>query len=115
MIIGYVTNVPAYRPLMTLLDGFLLTSSEVGAHLRYSDEHMCNMRKANKGPPWFKLATGGIRYSANEMLAWQLSSTQGPLTLERVTLAIAGCAAVPIEHRSALIEHLNEALKPTGK
>lgn len=112
MLIGYTTNVGALQPLMRLLDDHLLTSSEVGAHLRYSKPHMSNLRKAAKGPPWIALPSGGIRYSMSAVATWQLSGESGALTLDRVSVAIAGCAAVPIEHRAAVIAHLETVFRP---
>lgn len=110
MISRYTTNVPAYRPLMQLLDGVLMTPKEVGAHLRYSAEQLSNLRRGTKGPPWFKLPSGGVRYDLAELTAWQMSGTRGPLTMDRVALAVASCAAVPIEHRAAIMRHLEQAL-----
>jgi hypothetical protein len=112
MISRYTTNVAAHRPLMQLLDGMLLTPKEVGAHLRYSQEQLSNLRRGTKGPPWFKLPSGGVRYDLAELTAWQLSGARGPLTMDRIALAIASCAAVPIEHRAEIVRHLEQALTP---
>ena len=109
MLPGYTTNIAAHRPLLSLLDGLLLTSAEVGLHLRYSQEQLSNLRRAMKGPPFLKLPTGGVRYDSAQLMAWQLSGAASPLTLERVELAISACEAVPMEHRAAITEHLRRA------
>jgi hypothetical protein len=111
MLLCYTTQIAAYRPLLAVLEGTLLTSREVGTHLRYSPEQMSNLRRRSaKGPPWFKLPSGAVRYDAAEVMAWQIGSASGPLTMARVTLAISACAAVPLEHRAAIIEHVQKAL-----
>ena len=114
MLNGYCTNIAAYRPLMDLLDGSLMTSREVGLHLRYSSEQMSNLRRTTKGPPFFKLPTSAVRYSAAEVFAWQVGSEVGALTPQRVALAISACDKVPLEHRAAIIAHLDKAFSPMG-
>lgn len=110
MLPGFKADVSAYRPLLQLTDAVMLTSKEVASHLRYSEEAMSLMRRRGKGPAWIKLPSGGIRYRMSEVLAWELSHERGPLTVERITLAILSCATVPIEHRAALNEHLQRVL-----
>jgi len=112
MIIGYTTNAAALRPLMNLLDGYLMTAGEVGDHLRYSTERLAHLRKDGAGPPFIKLPTGGVRYAMSEISAWQLAGETGPLTLDRVALAVAACLTVPAEHRAALIQHLERSFAP---
>lgn len=112
MIIGYATNEKALRPLMSLLDGHLMTAAEVGDHLRYSPERLAHLRRDGGGPPFLKLPTGGVRYVLGEVMAWQIAAEAGPLTLDRVALAIAACLSVPAEHRAAMLEHLQLAFKP---
>lgn len=112
MIIGYTTNAAALRPLMNLLDGYLMTAAEVGEHLRYSTERLAHLRKDGAGPPYIKLPTGGVRYSMAEVTAWQLAGETGPLSLDRVAVAVAACLAVPAEHRATLIQHLEKAWPP---
>lgn len=110
MLPGYTTNVAALRPILALTDAVLLTSKQVGAHLQYSEESLSLMRRKNKGPAWIKLPTGGVRYRMSEVLAWELEHERGPLTIERVTLAVLSCAEVPIEYRAALNDHLAKVL-----
>ncbi len=112
MIPGYTTAIEVYQPLMRLLDGVLLTSAEAGTHLRYSPEQMSNLRRTAKGPPFFKLPTGAVRYEASALLAWQLQGLQGALSVERVTLAVSACNAVPPDHRATIIAHLEKAFVP---
>lgn len=101
-----LTNVEAFKPVLDMLRGVLLTPAEVGARYRYSDEHLCNLRKSGRGWPFMKLETGGVRYRASDLMAAEIRGTTGPLTLERVNQAIAACTAVPAEHRAALQAHL---------
>lgn len=114
MLVGYTTQVAAYSPLMKLLDGFLLSSNEVADHFRFGHDYMSALRKAGKGPPWLALPTGAIRYSSAEVANWQTGAERGPLTLDRVSLAVAACAAVPIEHRAAIVAHLEQSFSQTG-
>jgi hypothetical protein len=86
--------------------GVLLTPAEVGERYRYTDEHLCNLRKAGRGWPFMKLETGGIRYRLSELLAAELRGTTGPLTLERVEQAVAACGDVPLDQRAAMQKHL---------
>jgi hypothetical protein len=113
MIVGYKTNGPALVPLMNLLDGHLMTASEVADHLRYSQERLAHLRKDGGGPPFLKLPTGGVRYQLAEVMAWQASAETGPLTLDRIALAIAACVGVPAEQRAAMIQHLEKAFTAT--
>lgn len=108
MIIGYRTKTEALQPLMALLDDFLLTSAEVREHLRFSADHLSNLRKKGQGPTWIKLPTGAIRYRASEVMAWQIAGEQGELTVERAALAIAACSSVPEAQRAAIIAHLRK-------
>lgn len=110
MLPGFKTDVAAFRPLLQLTDSVLLTSKQVGAHLQYSEEALSLMRRKNKGPAWIKLPTGGVRYRMSAVLEWELMAERGPLTVDRITLAILSCAEVPIEYRAALNEHLSKVL-----
>lgn len=113
MLPGYKANVEAFRPLLQLTDAVMLTSKEVGAHLRYSEEALSLMRRKNKGPTWLKLPSGGVRYRMSDVLAWEIAAEAGPLTINRVVLAIMSCADVPIEHRAKLADHIQQALTET--
>ena len=110
MLPGYKTTGAAYRPLLQLTDSVMLTSKEVGAHLRYSEEALSLMRRKNEGPAWLKLPSGAVRYRMSEVLAWELEAQRGPLTLDRVATAILSCAEVPIEYRAAIADHLQKVL-----
>lgn len=110
MLPGYKIDSAALRPLLQLTDAVLITPKELGLHLRYSHENLSLMRRKNQGPAWIKLPSGGVRYRMSEVLAWELEHGRGPLTLERITLAILGCAEVPIEHRAKINEHLQRVL-----
>lgn len=101
-----IANVEAFKPVLDICRGTLITPAEVGERYRYSQEHLCNLRKTGRGWPFLKLETGGIRYRLSELLASEIRGTCGPLTLERVEHAVAACTSVPAEHRTALQKHL---------
>lgn len=100
---------PEFAPLIGLLSDVLVTDTALTAHWGYSRNHLSNLRKAGKGIPFVKLPTGGVRYRMSEILSAELDGTDGPLTLDRIAIAIATCKTVPAEHRAALIEHLKVA------
>lgn len=103
-----------YRPLLALVEDTLVSSAALALHWGYSENHLSNMRRAGqRGLPFVKLPTGGIRYRMSEILASEIAGTVGPLTLDRVVLAVASCASVPAEHRAAMVEHLRAALRPS--
>lgn len=104
-----LTNHAAFAPVLEMCRGVLLTPAEVGARYSYTEEHLCNLRKAGRGWPFMKLETGGIRYRLSDLLAAELRGTTGPLTLERVEQAVAACDSVPLEHRAAMVKHLRAA------
>lgn len=104
-----LTNVEAFAPVLAMLRGMLLTPAEVGERYKYTEEHLCNLRKNGRGWPFMKLETGGIRYRLSDLMAAELRGTSGPLTLERVNQAVAACEKVPLEHRAAMQSHLRAA------
>lgn len=81
----------AFAPLLDLLGDHLLTAAEVAAHTRYSIDHLANLRRAEKWIPWVQFDTGAVRYRAADVVAAQIAGTQGPVTVDRVCLAIAAC------------------------
>lgn len=101
-----LTSHEAFAPILAMCRGILLTPAEVGERYGYTEEHLCNLRKAGRGWPFMKLETGGIRYRLSELLAAELRGTTGPLTLERVEQAVSACDSVPLEHRAAVQKHL---------
>jgi hypothetical protein len=101
-----LTSHEAFAPILSMCQGLFLTSAEVGERYKYTEEHLCNLRRAGRGWPFIKLDSGGIRYRLSELLAAELRGTTGPLTLERVEQALAACDAVPLEHRAAMQKHL---------
>ena len=109
-----IPNSPAYTPLTDLLDSVLVGNDYLSSHWGYSENHLSNLRRLQKGPPWVKLPTGAIRYRLSEIFAAEVAGTRGALTTERVALAMASCKTVPAEHRAAMIAHL-ETVFPTKK
>ena len=109
----YTTDEAVFRPLMERIAGHLLTAGEAAKHLRYSPNHLSNLRKAGKGWPWLVLPTGAIRYRASDVLLGELAAEHGPLTVDRVVLAVTACQSVPVEHRMTIIDHLRRAFAET--
>lgn len=110
MLPGYKTDAAALRPLLQLTDNVMLTCKEVAAHLRYSEEALSLMRRRGLGPSWLKLPSGGVRYRMSAVLEWELMAERGPLTVDRVVLAIVSCADVPIEQRGIIADHVRRVL-----
>lgn len=104
----------AYRPVLETIDAVLITPADLAAHWRYTENHLSNLRNAQKGLPWVKLPTGGIRYRMSEVLAAELAGTEGPLTLERVEMAVAA-APVPEDARAKVLAHLRALFSPGAK
>ncbi|MBA4130048.1 MAG: hypothetical protein C0519_01340 [Hyphomicrobium sp.] len=116
MIRVYPNAPDAYKPLIELIGDYLLKASEVAEHLRYSEQHLANMRRAGNKTfmPWIALPGGAIRYRMADVVAAQIGGTTGPLTLDRVNLAIATCRDVTPEVKLLMQEHLRKAFVPTG-
>lgn len=109
---SHVPADPVYGPLLSLVSDVLISSADLAAHWGYSDNHLSNLRRNNdKGLPFVKLPTGGIRYRMSDVLAAEIAGTVGPPTLERIALAISSCATVPAEHRAAIVAHLQAAFR----
>lgn len=102
---------PVYRPLLDVLDSVLMTSGELAKHWRFSEDHLSNLRRAGKGPPFLRLVTGSVRYRVKDILESELAGTRGPLTVDDVCLALSACAALTLEQRAAAIDHIRAAFK----
>ena len=100
-----------FDPVCRMLDGVFMTAAELAAHWRYSDDHLANYRRANKGPPWMRLPTGGIRYRLSDIIGAELRGTAGPLTLDHALLAVSACPGVSAADKVKVIEHLRTALR----
>ena len=107
-----IPKVPAYKPLTDLLDSVLVGNDYLSQHWGYSENHLSNLRRLHRGPPWVKLPTGAIRYRLSEIFAAEVAGTRGSLTTERVALAMAACTSVPAAHRAAMIAHLETVFPP---
>lgn len=95
-----------FAPLLSLADAVLLTTAEVAKHLRYSEQHLHNMRRTGTGIAWLKLPGGAVRYHLSEVLAWQLHGQCGIVTLERVSAALGTMPGLKPEARAAIDAHL---------
>lgn len=105
----------AYQPLLDMLSGVFITPKELADHYRYSEEHLCNLRRRKRGWPFIKLPTGGIRYRVSDVIAAEIRATEGPLTVDQVCLALAGCTKLTLEQRAVAQEHLRLAFETKGQ
>ncbi|MBY0225109.1 MAG: hypothetical protein K2Q28_04825 [Hyphomicrobium sp.] len=116
MIRVYPNAPEAYKPLVDLIGDYLLKSKEVAEHLRYSEQHLANMRRLGHKTflPWIQLPGGAIRYRMADIVAAQIGGTTGPLTLDRVELAVAACRDVSPEAKLLIQAHLHKAFAPVS-
>ena len=84
---------PVFDCFLDALADRLLRASEVAEHLRYSDQHLANMRRAGRQDflPWIELPGGAIRYRLADVARAQIGGQRGPLTVDKACQAIAGC------------------------
>lgn len=106
---------PHFAPFIGLCDAVLLTTAEVARHLKYSEQHLHNMRRADEGIAFVKLPGGAIRYQLSEIIAWQLQGQRGPVTLERVSMALATMPRLGPDVRAAIDAHLAAVFSQGGK
>jgi len=101
-----IANVEAYKPVLDMMRGVMMTTRELGERWRFTDEHLCNIRKAGRGVPFIKLGTGAIRYRQSDVIAAEIAGTCGPLNLDRVLVAVAACPGLKEAEKFAVQEHL---------
>jgi len=99
-----------FPPLSPLYDAFfdalgdrLLRAAEVADHLRYSEQHLANMRRVGRSSwlPWVDLPGGSIRYRLADVARAQILGQRGPLTVERACQAIAAAPNMTAEAKAA--------------
>lgn len=108
-----VSEVEAYRPLLELLDDVLVTSKFLAERYRYTEVHMANLRKNNRGWPYFKLATGGVRYRLSDIITAEAQHPRNRVTVESVCQALARCTELSTEQRAILQAHIRKAFTET--
>lgn len=108
-----VSEVEAYRPLLELLDDILVTSKFLADRYGYTEVHMANLRKHNRGWPYIKLKTGGVRYRLSDVIAAECPNRGAPLTVDSVCQALARCTELSTEQRAILQAHIRKALTET--
>lgn len=106
---GTINNVECYKPLLDLLEGVYIPASELAARYGYTEVHLCNLRKGNRGWPFVKLESGGVRYNVADIIAAEIANTHGPLTVERVCLALAACTDLSTTDRAIAQAHVRKA------
>lgn len=102
-------GVEAYRPLLDMLESVLITPKQLGEHWRYSSGALAGIRTRGAGLPFVKLPTGGVRYRVSDVAAAELQGTGGPLTVDRMMLALAGCSGLSVEQRAIAQGHVRLA------
>lgn len=106
-----LNNSEGYQPLLQLLSDVFITSSELASHWRYTHTHLCNLRKRNAGVPHIKLASGGVRYRLSDVIAAEIEGTSGPMTVERMCLALAACKDLSAQDRATAQAHIRMVLE----
>lgn len=106
------TAMAVFQPFFDLLKGGFMTPAQLGERWQYSPDHLSNCRRTGKGVPWLKLPTGAVRYRTADVVAAEIAGTAGPLTVERVLLAVSACPSVSEADRAKMIEHLRVAMQP---
>lgn len=96
-----IQSAEAYKPLADMLAEILITPGELAAHWRYTDDHLSNLRRAGRGLSFLKLPSGGVRYRASDIAIAEIQGTGGPLTVDRVCLALASCKDISPDARVA--------------
>ncbi len=109
-----IFNEEVYAPFLELLEGEILTPKELTARWRYGPSQLANLRRVEKGVPWFHLPTGGIRYRLKDVLEAELRGTAGPLTTEHIILAVMSCQEISFDDRVKVVEHLRQVLGLVG-
>jgi hypothetical protein len=103
------TNVTGkFAPLAVLLESVLVKPKELAERWGYSDQTLSNQRANNRGLPFVTLPGGAIRYRASEIIACEHNGTRGPLSVERVAVALAEMPDVPERLQVAIIARLKE-------
>lgn len=97
-----------FAPLAGLLQSVLVKPAELAERWGYSDQTLSNQRSRNIGLPFIRLPGGAIRYRASEIIACEHAGTRGPLSVERVAVALAEMPDVPEKLQAAIIARLTE-------
>lgn len=102
-----MTEHPALRPLVRLCQSVLLTTEEVAKHWRYAPQSVHNMRRLKSGPAYVKIG-GAVRYRLSEIMHHELHGHRGPITLDRVSLALSTMPGPKREMREQIEAHLQK-------
>lgn len=100
----------AVGPLLHICESVMVTPTELARHWRMSPDYLSNLRRAGKGIPHVKLPTGKVLYRLSDVLAAEISNTQGPITLDRIALALQAYKPLAPPEQDKLLEHLREFL-----
>ena len=104
-----------YAPLLALLHDTLLKPKQVAARWGQGEDHLAALRRSRRGVPFIRLSgskngKGSIRYRLSDLIDAELSGAAGPISLERVCLAIASCPDVSKEARVKIQMHVRLVL-----
>ena len=104
-----IADNPTFEPLLALLKDTLMTPGELAEHWRYSEQHLSNMRRAGKGPPFLKLGKGAVRYRVSDVLRHELRGWRGN-SLDKISLALLTVPGIDHGLRKRIEEHVRRVL-----
>lgn len=108
-----IADKPDYEAVERLLRETLLTADELADHWRYSTQHLSNLRRAKKGPPFIKLMGGAVRYRMSDIMRYELHGSRG-YTPERLQMALLTFPGLDYGQRQAIAEHVKRVLSEEG-
>lgn len=71
---AYARLFDSERRLIDALETVFLTPADVSRHLRVKVESLRQLRYAGRGPRFYKLENGTIRYAVADVLRYQLAA-----------------------------------------
>lgn len=105
---------PAYEPLLRACHPLLLKSEEIAKHWRYHVQSVHNMRRLGTGPAYLRIGNA-VRYRLSEIMRHEIAGHSGPLTMGRISLALATLPGLEPEQRRMIEAHLQATLEgPAG-
>lgn len=104
-----ISDNPTFEPLLALLKDTLMTPDELADHWRYSTQHLSNMRRMQKGPPFLKLGKGAVRYRTSDVLRHELRGWRGN-SLDKISLALLTVPGLDHGDRKRIEEHVRRVL-----
>lgn len=101
----------SYEPIIRMCNSVMLTTEEVAKHWRYHPQSVHNMRRLKCGPAYVKIGSK-VLYRLSEIVRHELLGQRGPLTIERVSLALMTVPGLDPATRQKIDAHLSAVLAP---